>query len=275
MSNRGGGSKEPRVSDYGGSQVTKGFIVNNYSIMGSDGQIYGPVDEEHLTEWAREGRLAPSTLVRCTETNQLSTAKSLPFLASALSESQSASPASATTPAVASPAQGKWPSPYAPQGPAGFPGASAPTGRRLNKFPIVASVLLHYLTFGTFSAIFYNFQHGNLPRLRHDDPGAGKAIGFLFIPFFNLYWVFFTYIRLCDRIAEQRMFLGLEHKNYKGLGIAVCAVMLIPYIGLLSWLILAPIFFGLLQGSINEIVQASPHAGMTYHPDTAAPAAAR
>ncbi len=249
--------------------------MNNYSIMGPDGQIYGPVNEEHLTEWAKEGRLAPSTLVRCTETNQLSTAKSLPFLSPALSEVQSATPAPGPGQPVASPGQGKWPSPYAPQGAGPFPGASAATGHRLNKFPIVASVLLHYVTFGTFSSIFYNFQHGNLPRLRHDDPGAGKAIGFLFIPFFNLYWVFFTYIRLCDRIAEQRMFLGLEYKNYKGLGIAMCAVMFIPYLGVLSWLLLGPIFFGLLQGSINEIVQASPQAGMTYHPDTAVSAPAR
>src|SRR5438874_12371470 len=66
-------------------------------------------------------------------------------------------------------------------------------------FPVVAVILLHYVTCGIFPLIWLNLMHGKLPRVRADDPSAGKAIGFCFIPFFNLYWIFFTYRRLCLR----------------------------------------------------------------------------
>jgi hypothetical protein len=44
-----------------------------------------------------------------------------------------------------------------------------------------------------FPLIYYGLAHGNMPKRRPDDPSAGKAIGFYFIPIFSIYWMcFFT-----------------------------------------------------------------------------------
>jgi len=32
-----------------------------YSVVGTDGQVYGPVDMETLTQWIKEGRILPTT----------------------------------------------------------------------------------------------------------------------------------------------------------------------------------------------------------------------
>ena len=66
-----------------------------------------------------------------------------------------------------------------------------------------AVIILHFLTFGLFSFFFHACKHGRLPMVRHDDPSTGKAIGFMFIPFYNWYWIFFANLRLCDRINEH------------------------------------------------------------------------
>ena len=86
----------------------------------------------------------------------------------------------------------------------------ANSGHSLATFPVVAIILLHYMTCGIFSLVWLNLMHGKLPRVRSDDPSAGKAIGFCFIPFYNLYWIFFTYRRLCLRIDEQQNLNGVE-----------------------------------------------------------------
>ncbi|HMD54201.1 MAG TPA: DUF4234 domain-containing protein, partial [Phycisphaerae bacterium] len=77
---------------------------------------------------------------------------------------------------------------------------NANSGHQLTSLPVALVILLHYMTCGIFPLIWLNLMHGKLPRIRPDDPSAGKAIGFCFIPFFNLYWIFFTYRRLCLRI---------------------------------------------------------------------------
>jgi hypothetical protein len=74
----------------------------------------------------------------------------------------------------------------------------------LTSFPVPVVILLHYLTCGLFSLIWLNLLHGKLPRVRSDDPSAGRAIGFCFIPFFNLYWIFFTYRYVCGLTSSAR-----------------------------------------------------------------------
>jgi hypothetical protein len=54
----------------------------------------------------------------------------------------------------------------------------------------------------------------------------GKAVGFLFIPFFNFYWAFVSYMGLAEDLNKAK-----GGKNYRGLGIAI-AIFLI-----LSWTI--------------------------------------
>ncbi|MEI6415365.1 MAG: GYF domain-containing protein, partial [Pseudomonadota bacterium] len=84
---------------------------------------------------------------------------------------------------------------------------------QLTTFPVALAILLHYATFGIFTLVWLNLMHGKMCRVRPDDPSAGKALGFCFIPFFNYYWIFFTYRRLCLRIDEQRDLYGLPPGN--------------------------------------------------------------
>src|SRR5262249_15353449 len=73
-----------------------------------------------------------------------------------------------------------------------------PGAHQLEPFPVWAAGVLHFVTFGLFSIIFYGIQQGRMPRAAHNDPTTGEAIGYQFIPFFNLYWTFFNPLRLCD-----------------------------------------------------------------------------
>lgn len=126
---------------------------------------------------------------------------------------------------------------------------------RLTEFPVWACIILHYVTLGIFSFIYFGLKHGDLPKVKDDDPSAGKAIGFSFIPFFNLYWMFIFWLRLVDRINFQ---LKLRHKDpeiSKGLAIATVILMIIPYISLISFLILSPILIGFIQSANNNLVK--------------------
>ncbi len=65
------------------------------------------------------------------------------------------------------------------------------------------AVLLHVLTFGVWSIAHFGRMHGALPKLRGDDPGTARAILFFFVPYLNLWWAFFSPLRLVDRINLQ------------------------------------------------------------------------
>ena len=138
------------------------------------------------------------------------------------------------------------------------PGSVPAGGHQLSNFPVALVILLHYMTCGIFSLIWLNLMHGRLPRIRPDDPSAGRAIGFCFIPFFNLYWIFFTYRRLCLRVDEQRELYGLPPGNLRGMATTNCIFQVIPYInGLIGYTIITPIFIGLLQSSVNQLANKS------------------
>lgn len=204
--------------------------MNTYCLISPDGKSYGPVDEDGLIHWARERRLAPASQVRCAETGIVAPAASLTFLANIFN-----APPLPVSPPVAA-------------------GASLMTTHQLSHMPVVAVIILNYLTIGIFPLIWFALMHGKMPKVRPDDPSGGKAVGFMFIPFFNLYWIFFSYLRLCQRVDEQRTRYGLRPSNLQGLAIAMCIVKVIPYVDILGWLFLDPIFFGLMQSSVNELV---------------------
>jgi hypothetical protein len=69
----------------------------------------------------------------------------------------------------------------------------------------------------------------------------GKAVGFLFIPFFNFYWAFVSYMGLAEDLNSAK---GGE--NYRNLGIAIAILMIlgwtITWIPLVSTLIEIPSF---------------------------------
>jgi len=131
-----------------------------------------------------------------------------------------------------------------------------PAAATLPTFPVAALVLLHYITFGIFTHVWLNHYHGKLPQRRPDDPTAGKAIGFLFIPFYNLYWLFFTYLRLSERLQEERDRYLLPDDDMRDLAMATCILTVIPYFNIISFLIVFPIYAGIVQARINELATA-------------------
>ncbi|GEM_PF-1918031 len=162
----------------------------------------------------------------------------------------------------------------APPSPNSRTGASPSCPHQLTKLPVAVAILLHFVTFGIFTLIWLNVMHGKICRVRTDDPSAGKAVGFCFIPFFNLYWIFFTYRRLCLRIDEQRDLYGLPPSNLSGLATTACIFQIIPYINfLLGYTIFTPIFIGMMQSSVNQLVHTSAMSvPRTTLPASSAPA---
>ncbi len=212
----------------------------SYTVIAADGMTYGPVDEAGLLQWVRDGRVSPTTTIRC-DSGRVVQCSALPFVASA-----------------AQPGEGAPPAPYPL--PSYIVSADSPQARmhELGRFSVAAVVVLSIVTLGIFNLIYFGLMHDKMAKLRYNDPSAGKAIGYMLIPFFSLYWMFFIYIRLCDRIAEQRVFRGLPPRNLRGLAIAACVFGLIPYLGWIGGpLILDPIFFGLLQSRVNELAHAT------------------
>jgi hypothetical protein len=205
-----------------------------YKIVGGDGQQYGPVTADQLRQWAKEGRVTAATQALADGAAEWKPLGALPEFAALFGPSV---PPIAAPPSYAPPAVGMG---------------------RFTTFPVAVTILLHFVTCSIFGHIWFNLMHGKLPQTRPDDPSAGKAVGFLFIPFFNYYWIFFTYVRLCERLDAQRVRYGLPPSNLKGMAIATCIVTVIPYINILIALpIMQPIFFGMLQSTVNQLARAS------------------
>ena len=204
-----------------------------YKIIGADGNPYGPVNLAQMRQWIAEGRVNAQTRVQEAGAAEWKTAAEFPelgFTAAAGTAGGASSPPPIPTPANV---------------------------HRLTSFPVAAVILLHYATCGIFSLIWLNLMHGKLPGVRSDDPSAGRAIGFCFIPFYNLYWIFFTYRRLCLRIDEQRDLYGLPPSNLSGMATTACIFQIIPYVNLIGYAIISPIFIGQMQSSVNQLVNTS------------------
>lgn len=126
----------------------------------------------------------------------------------------------------------------------------------LQRFPVALTVLLHFVTLGIFTHIYFAVQHGRLPRVAHDDFGGGQAFGFLCIPLFNFYWIFNYWLRLCDRLDLQYRLREEPPRAPRGLAMAASIFAVIPYINLLLYFpLLAPILAGMLQARINELAE--------------------
>ncbi len=130
---------------------------------------------------------------------------------------------------------------------------------RVRRFPVWAVGLLNVLTLGLFPLIHFGLIHSRLPRAAHNDPSAGKAIGFQFIPYFNLYWVFFNSLRLCDRLTLQFRLRGIRKRAPRGLALAACICSVIPYVNLVIALpILWTVTVCVLQSRVNRVAALPP-----------------
>lgn len=74
--------------------------------------------------------------------------------------------------------------------------------------PAWVFVILSVVTWGVFGAVYLQLKQDKLPAVKSDDPSAAKAIGFMLIPLFNLYWYFVVWRRLVDRINFQYRLRG-------------------------------------------------------------------
>lgn len=129
----------------------------------------------------------------------------------------------------------------------------------LRGFPVWLIGILNVLTFGLFPLIHFGLMHDRLPRAANNDPSSGKAIGFQFIPYYNLYWVFFSALRLCDRLSLQYRIRGIQRSAPRGLILAACILTVIPYVNIFIGLpIVWTIAVCLLQASVNDLATMGP-----------------
>lgn len=143
----------------------------------------------------------------------------------------------------------------------------------LKSFPVWGALLAHFATFGLFSLIHFGLLHDRLPQAERDDPSAGKAIGFSFLPYFNLYWVVFNTLRLTDRVNLQYRLRGLPGGVPRGLMLASAVVGVIPYVNLLFGIfIFWPIAIVYLQRAVNRLAALSEDDAARAKAGTAADA---
>ncbi len=129
----------------------------------------------------------------------------------------------------------------------------------LTPFPAWAIPILTLVTLGIFPLIHFGVQHDKLPRAAANDPTAGRAIGFTFVPYFNLYWVFFNSMRLADRLNLQLRIRGEEPSTLiKGLMITCSIFTVFPWLNLLLALPLWAIGGAVLQHTANRVAALPP-----------------
>jgi len=122
-------------------------------------------------------------------------------------------------------------------------------------FHPVLMVFLHLVTLGLFTIIYHGLKHDKLPKIQHDDFSSGKAIGFLFIPYFNLYWIFVFWKRIVARINFQYKLRHLPEPISKQFTAVFCVFMVIPYINIIAVFILMPILSVKIQMAANQLAE--------------------
>jgi hypothetical protein len=123
----------------------------------------------------------------------------------------------------------------------------------LEHFPVWLAVLLHVLTFGVFSVVYYAGQGGRLPAIEPGDPSPQKAVGLFLVPYFNLYWMFAFPTRLADRINLQLRLRGEAPMVSQALVVASSistAIFLVPVLWIFAVV--------QMQQAINRIVALGP-----------------
>ena len=134
----------------------------------------------------------------------------------------------------------------------------------LNRFPTWLVVVLHFLTLGIFTFIYQGLKLSKLPLVRNNDFGAGKGIGYNFIPFYNYYWNFRFVNAINDRLNFQLRLRGDRKRSPRGLGIACNVLWVIPLYGfVVTWIVLMPIMSAYMQSATNRLLDLREHEAAT------------
>jgi hypothetical protein len=133
--------------------------------------------------------------------------------------------------------------------------------------PLWVHGLLFFVTFGIY---WYVWLYRLVRRLREGEPGTltftpGQAVGFMFIPLFNIYWIFNVGIRVAQAVSEVEQRVGDEQANsrYSSTG----ATLLWLYMLITNLLSSADRYVLAFQGSltwddpqqVGQMVQSGVH----------------
>jgi len=104
--------------------------------------------------------------------------------------------------------------------------------------PIVAMPLIIMFYIGLialiFSTVFWGMLHYQLWKLIPKNIARitpGKAVGFLFIPFFNLYWVFVSCLGLSKDMNVVLRQRGIQYQVSEGLAKTACILCVVGFFG--------------------------------------------
>ncbi len=85
----------------------------------------------------------------------------------------------------------------------------------------------------------------------------GEAVGFMFIPFFNLYWMFVASGGLADALDYMSRSSGSHRQAGKGTSLAACICQFIPYLNFLVAPFVWFAFMFQIDGAAKALEQAS------------------
>jgi hypothetical protein len=108
---------------------------------------------------------------------------------------------------------------------------------QLKAFSPWVAMALHFCTFGLWSMFHFGRMHGGLPKLRQDDPDMAKSVWMFWVPYVNLWWMFFSPTRLIDRINFQYLIRGKEAPLTKTWVVLAGITSLLFYFVPLVWLV--------------------------------------
>jgi len=130
---------------------------------------------------------------------------------------------------------------------------------RPNRFPTAAAILLDIVTCTLFGLIYYGVKFGELPKASRRDFGAGMAIGLMFVPLFQLYWLFRFVLGLCDRINLQVRLRGRNDLLLpRPLAKATCILALAQAIVQLAYAVVfvIAVVAGAMQGNPETMIES-------------------
>jgi len=132
---------------------------------------------------------------------------------------------------------------------------------------IAFALLIAAIVFG--AMLVYRMWH----TLRESEPrvlGAGKAVGFLFIPIFNIYWIFIAltgYSEQLRRVCEVKGYKGVKYpsKNLSLIANILFIISLYPKHDLGFLVLIGVILYLVYLFQCARSVEQLEHAKESYH----------